>query len=92
MKRRQWTPEQKTKIILDGLIGKPLAEICAQHEISQAMYYQWREQFLANAARAFESSERRREMDKLHKKNERLKGIIADLTLELKKNEEVGSW
>ena len=92
MKRRQWTPEQKTKIIVEGLSGRPVAEICTQYEISQATYYQWREQFLAHAPRAFESSVHRREMDKLHKKNERLKGIIADLTLELKQNDEVGSW
>jgi len=92
MKRRQWTSEQKTKIILEGLSGRPIGEICNQYEISQAQYYQWREQFLSNAVRAFESSEHSRAMDKLHKKNERLKGIIADLTLELKKSEEVGSW
>jgi transposase-like protein len=92
MKRRQWTPEKKTKIVLEALSGRPLAEICTQYEISQALYYQWREQFLSNASRAFESSEHRREMDKLRRKTESLKGIIADLTLELKKSEEVGSW
>ena len=92
MKRRQWTPEQKTKIIVEGLSGRPVAELCTHYEISQAMYYQWREQFLTNAQRAFETSAHRREMDKLHQKNEGLKGIIADLTLELKKSEEVGSW
>lgn len=92
MKRRQWTPEQKTKIVLEGLGGKPLGEICTRYEISQAMYYQWREQFLANAKRAFESSEHNRSMDRLQKQNQRLKGMIADLTLELKKSEEGCVW
>ena len=34
--------------------GRPIGELCAEHEISQAQYYQWRDQFLANAAKAFE--------------------------------------
>jgi hypothetical protein len=54
MKRRQWKPEQKALIVLEGLKGRPIGELCAEHEISQAQYYQWRDQFLANAARAFE--------------------------------------
>jgi hypothetical protein len=28
--------------------------LCAEQEISQAQYYQWRDLFLANAAKAFE--------------------------------------
>ena len=54
MKRRQWKPEQKALIVLEGLKGRPIGELCAEHEISQAQYYQWRDLFLANAARAFE--------------------------------------
>jgi transposase-like protein len=34
--------------------NRPYGELCAKHEISQAQYYQWRDQFLANAAKAFE--------------------------------------
>lgn len=90
MKRRQWTPEQKTKIIIDGLGGKPVALICTEHEISQAQYYQWREQFLGNAKRAFDGPDRG--VERLQKQNQRLKGMVADLTLELKKSEEVSVW
>ena len=90
MKRRQWTPEQKTKIIIDGLGGKPVALICTENEISQAQYYQWREQFLTNAKRAFEGTDRG--VEKLQRQNQRLKGMVADLTLELKKNDEVSTW
>ena len=58
MKRRQWKPEQKALIVLEGLKGRPIGELCAEHEVSQAQYYQWRDQFLANAARAFEPGRR----------------------------------
>ena len=54
MKRRRWKPEQKALIVLEGLKGRPIGELCAEHEISQAQYYQRRDQFLANAARAFD--------------------------------------
>ena len=51
MKRRKWKPEQKALIVLEGLKGRPIGDLCAEHEISQAQYYQWRDQF-ANAAKA----------------------------------------
>jgi transposase-like protein len=49
MKRRRWKPEQKALVVLEGLKGRPIGELCAEHEISQGQYYQWRDQFLANA-------------------------------------------
>ena len=55
MKRRKWKPEQKALIVLEGLKGLPIGDLCAEHEISQAQYYQWRDQFLANAAKAFKT-------------------------------------
>ena len=38
----QWKPEQKALIVLEGLKGRPIGELCAEHEISQAQYYQRR--------------------------------------------------
>jgi lambda family phage portal protein len=53
VKRRRWKPEQKALIVLEGLKGRPIGELCAEHEISQAQYYQWRDLFLAHAAASF---------------------------------------
>ena len=39
MKRRKWKPEQKALIVLEGLKGRPIGDLCAEHEISQAQYY-----------------------------------------------------
>jgi transposase-like protein len=52
MPRRKWDATTKALIVLEGLKGKPVAEICTEHKISQSLYYQWRDQFLANAAQA----------------------------------------
>jgi transposase-like protein len=88
MKRRSWTPELKAKIVLEGLSGRPLAEICTQYEISQSQYYIWRDTFLSNAGKAFESRKAEHKEVVLKKQNTRLKQMVADLTLELKKNDE----
>jgi transposase-like protein len=87
MGRRRWDVKTKGMIVLQGLKERPVADICTEHQISQAQYYQWREQFLTNLPRVF-SSDRRREKS-LTKENTRLKKIIGDLTLELKK---VNGW
>ena len=86
MKRRKWDPKTKAMIILQGLKGKPVAEICLEHQISQAQYYQWRDQFLANAHQVFSSYDKKEET--LTRENVRLRKIIGDLTVELKKSEE----
>jgi transposase-like protein len=54
MHRRKWDSQTKAKMVIQGLQGKPIAEICNEHQISQSRYYQWRDQFLAHAANAFE--------------------------------------
>jgi len=42
MKRRQWDAKAKAKarIVLEGLQGKPVAELCNEHQINQSQYYQ----------------------------------------------------
>ena len=80
MKRRKWKPEQKALIVLEGLKGRPIGELCAEHEISQAQYYQWRDLFLAGAPQR---------QGRLERENTRLKALVGELALELKKSEEV---
>ena len=47
MKLRKWSSEEKMAIVLEGLKGeKSVAEICREHQISQALYYRWRDRFL----------------------------------------------
>ena len=53
MKRRKWDAKTKATIVLQGLKGKSVAEVCTVHQINQGQYYQWREPFLAHAGQAF---------------------------------------
>src|SRR4029453_54369 len=89
MKRRRWKPEQKALIVLEGLKGRPIGELCAEHEISQGQYYQWRDQFLANAGKALEPAGAPQRQGRLERENARLKILVGELALELKKSEEI---
>jgi transposase-like protein len=87
MKNRQWDAKTKAMIVMEGLKGKPVTEICAEHQLSQSIYYRWRDQFLANLPQIFDSSDKQSE--RLIKENNKLKQIIGDLTIELKKTDEL---
>jgi transposase-like protein len=89
MHRRNWDAKIKAMIVLEGLKGKPVAEICTEHQISQSLYYQWRDQFLSHAAHAFEVDQHTRKEARLEQENTRLKKLVGELLLELKKSDEL---
>ena len=85
MKRRRWDSKTKTKIVLEGLSGRLVPQICNEYGIHQNQYYTWRDKFLSEAHRAFESKKYGVELIRLRKKNRELTQIIGSLTVELKK-------
>ena len=89
MKLRKWDAKTKARMVLEGLKGKPVAEICREHQLSQAQYDQWRDQFLSNAGKVFEVNQQNQREARLHQENLKLKKLVGELTLELKKSDEV---
>jgi transposase-like protein len=88
MKRRKWTPKEKLMIVLEGLKGKTtLAQLCNQHQISQGQYYKWRDQLLADGEKIFVHGGPDKAQQRLQNEVKKLKSIIGDLTIELKKTE-----
>ena len=79
--RRQWSSEEKLRIVLEGL--KPHAnveEICRQHGIHSSQYYTWRERAIAGMKRNLEAkpdSDAYRALAEVA----RMKKLIADLTI-----------
>ena len=52
--RKVYTPEFKLEVVLEGLRGeKPIAQLCREKEITDSLYYKWRDQFLAKAPEIF---------------------------------------
>jgi transposase-like protein len=88
MTRRQWDSKTKAKIVLEGLSGKPVSELCSQYQISQNQYYQWRDKFLGESHRAFEGKANGAEVSRLKAKRQRLQQLVGALTVELKKTED----
>lgn len=88
MKRRQWTSKEKLNIVLQGLKGEiSVAELCNRHQISQSQYYKWRDRLFAEGTKIFDHGGPGRVEQRLQKEVRKLKGIIGDLTVELKKSE-----
>lgn len=88
-KLRKWEPAAKAKIVLEGLKGRPVAEICNEHQISQSQYYQWKDQFLSNMDKIYTLPRVNQRELHLKDENRRLKTLIGELTVELKKTEEL---
>jgi transposase-like protein len=56
MKRRQIDPDTKLAAVLEGLKGESsIAEICRKYQISESLYYRWRDKFLEAGSRALAS-------------------------------------
>lgn len=86
--RKKWEATDKFKIVMEG-IGKevPLGELCARHGIRQSLYYRWREQLLNEGKKVFERGGVSASEERLKGENRRLKAMIGELTMELKKND-----
>jgi transposase-like protein len=88
MKYRKWSSKDKLTIVLEGLKGTvPLEELCAKFQVSQSQYYKWRYQLLANGPKVFDYGGVDRNTEHLEQENRKLKRIIGELTVELKKSE-----
>jgi transposase len=56
MKRRKIDPETKMAAVLEGLKGaSAIADICRKYQISESLYYRWRDKFLEAGSRALAS-------------------------------------
>ena len=85
--RKQYSAEEKTRIVLEGLRGEDsIAELCRREGIAQNLYYRWSKDFLeagkkrlaGDTARAATSDE----VKDLRREATALKEVVADLTLE----------
>src|SRR4051812_12032140 len=85
--RRQFSAEEKIRIVLEGLRGEEsIAELCRRERIASSMYYGWSKEFLeagkkrlaGDTARAATSEE----VKDLRREASALKEVVADLTLE----------
>jgi transposase-like protein len=88
MKKRIWTSQEKLRIVLEGLSGQiEITKLCAKYQIANTQYYLWRDQLLKHGHQAFETKNISKKEQHLEHEVLKLKRIIGDLTVELKKSD-----
>ena len=83
MKKSQFTEEQIAYALRQAESGTAVADVCRQIGVSEATFYVWKKKFAHLGV-----SELRR-MRQLEDENRRLKGLVADLTLDKQMLQEV---
>jgi len=81
--RRKWNARIKAKIVLEGLVGGCVNELCRTHDLRPGQYYKWRGHFLENCHLIFEKQPSAQAESELAVENEKLKRLVGELTLEL---------
>ncbi len=89
-KNRDYTPEFKFQLVLKLLTGeRRAAQLCREHQVSETSLSRWRQQFLDNGAKAFESD------DGPSVEQERvvaLERMVGRLTMELAAAKKLSDW
>src|SRR6202171_4284550 len=85
--RKQYSAEEKTRIVLDSLRGEhSIAELCRREGIAESLYYTWSKEFLGAGKRRLSGDTARAatsgEVKDLRREATALKEVVADLTLE----------
>jgi len=85
--RRQFSAEEKIRIVLDGLRGEEsIAELCRKEGIAQNLYYRWSKEFLEAGKKRLAGDTAREatsdEVKNLRAEARQLKEALAEVTLE----------
>ena len=85
--RRQYSAEDKIRIVLEGLRGEDsIAELCRREGIAQSLYYRWSKEFLEAGKRRLAGDTARAatsdEVKDLRREAQALKEVVAELALE----------
>lgn len=88
--RRQFSPEQKIKILRQHLLDKTaISEVCEAHQITPTQFYQWQKTFFENGAAAFAktgghraATQAEQRLAKLQDKLKRKDEVIAEIMAE----------
>ena len=86
--RRKFTAEEKIRIVLEGLRrDTPIRDLCCREGIRPSTYYAWLKDFMeAGKERLTRDTVRdasRAEVEDLKRENERLKQLVAELSLQV---------
>lgn len=82
-KRREFSAQYKLETVLEGLRGeKSVAQICRERDITDSLYYKWRDEFMQYAPAIF-ADKRRQGPDESAERVAELERLVGRLSLEL---------
>lgn len=82
-KRREFSAQFKLETVLEGLRGeKSVAQICRERDITDSLYYKWRDEFMEKAPSLFADKRRQGTEDSTERVAE-LERLVGRLSLEL---------
>ena len=90
--RRYFSPEEKVKIVLEGLSGTvQVSELCRKYGITTTMFYNWKDKLIKSSPEVFEN--RGRKNRELQEEIAKLKDTIAEIATEnLQLKKKTGSY
>ena len=85
--RKQYSAEEKIRIVLEGLRGEySIAELCRREGIAQSLYYSWSKEFLEAGKKRLSGDTARQasstEVKDLRRETGDLKEVVAELIVE----------
>lgn len=85
--RKQYSAEEKIRVVLSGLRGEDsIAELCRREGIAESLYYSWSKEFLEAGKKRLSGDTARQastgEVKDLRREMRDLKEVVADLTVE----------
>lgn len=82
-KRRAFSAQFKLETVLEGLRGeKSVAQLCRERDITDSLYYKWRDEFMENAPGIF-TDKRHTATDESSERIAELERLVGRLSLEL---------
>ena len=76
MKKKRFSVEQIVGVLKQAEVGVPIGELVRQVGISEQTFYRWKKQY------AKLEIDQVRQLKQLQEENQRLKRLVADLTLD----------
>ncbi len=85
--RKQYSAEEKIRIVLEGLRGEEsIAVLCRQEGIAESLYYSWSKEFLEAGKKRLAGDTARQatsgEVKNLKREMRDMKELVAELSLE----------
>lgn len=82
-KGKRWSSDEKLAIVLEGLKGTKVKDICAKYGVAETQYYRWRDEAMESMKAGFADKRRKENRNSGQAEKERLLKIIGEQTAAL---------